>query len=75
MEIKKGASVSAFLRWKMVFRATFDILLSVNGEDSYGGCAMNCVLFGGFLGRAPYSAARISASVTFRIALREVFWT
>jgi hypothetical protein len=30
-----------------------DILLSLKGEDSYGGCAMNCVLFGGFLGRAP----------------------
>jgi hypothetical protein len=43
------------------------MLLSVNGEDSYGGCAMKGVPFGGFLGRAPYCAARISASVAFRM--------
>jgi hypothetical protein len=29
---------------------------------------MICVLFGGFLGRVPYCAARISTSVTFRVS-------
>jgi len=48
----------------------FDILLSVNGEDSYGGFAMICVLFSGFLGRVPCCAPRISTSVTCPQILR-----
>jgi hypothetical protein len=31
---------------------------------------MICVLVGGFLGRVPYCAARISTSVTFRVSRR-----
>src|SRR6266481_4353393 len=51
------------------FHQPFDILLSLNGEDSYGAALVLRGLCGGFLGRAPYCAARLASQRMWRSSL------